>query len=747
MTREAPPKLLVVSSPDDREELVATLRQRGFDEIHTGDGGDETLARARALKPEVMVLCADLEHGDARSLASALRRDPRPPGIVLVGQEHGPVRTALDAAAFEVDQFVTRPLSPKALAFAVSQCARVVAGRAEAENDPIDRATDVAIDVVFREAVASLLAVPELAPTGSEEPTQPYPAEGAPSAPLPVLRGPDEITADHGPAEPVVEPPRAVGVGDDLPTWREPTVILQADKPRAEATPAEDSAEPGGDEPARIGLAELAAYDPAGSDPGDPEALELDRELEDLDLDDDAIAAKEGGFAGELRRKMSQMAERLFGAQRIDTGPSVDLGLAHGAHTEIDLAKLGVDTVVGQADDANLIGGEHHPPATFPDAETHIASAAGSEVGAGSTPGTGPSASEIPVRGELGPAGGDVATILAERCRASFTGHVVFRRQTMEKVVHFVEGRPVFASSNVPHDRMGELLCREGKITREQHARCRDAVLETGRRMGEILVEMGCLKRRELLPAVRRHVEDIIYSLFAWEEGEYAVVSEDHVADEKIRLSRHPAALLLEGVRRKYSWAVLEEHLGTPDAIIVTGARARVDEVLASADLSAAERAFVTSLDGDRTLGEAAAEKSLELLLAYQLAFGLVALGAAQILHKGGDSRADLDTARAPSLVGETDLAIDRQRVLVKRALVDEADYFTLLGVRRDATRFEIRRAYEAARKEYAAGSFPAEVREELGGDIEEINQLLDEALSVLDDDDLRAAYLANLRD
>src|SRR6185295_2920363 len=146
----------------------------------------------------------------------------------------------------------------------------------------------------------------------------------------------------------------------------------------------------------------------------------------------------------------------------------------------------------------------------------------------------------------------DVAGLIARLHRERYNGRVTLRRGDAEKSLFFEEGRPVFATSNLPHDRMGDLLYREGKITREQHARSREIVAETGRRMGEILVEMGFLKRRELLPAVRRHVEDIVYSLFAWDSGAYGTSPGDGGArDEKIRLAAHPTAIVLEGIRRK----------------------------------------------------------------------------------------------------------------------------------------------------------------------------------------------------
>jgi len=83
------------------------------------------------------------------------------------------------------------------------------------------------------------------------------------------------------------------------------------------------------------------------------------------------------------------------------------------------------------------------------------------------------------------------------------------------------------------------------------------------------------------------------------------------------------------------------------------------------------------------------------------LAWGLCVLGLATA------RRTDTEVPdESSALVGETDLAIDRERVRARWELVSEADYFALLGVRRDATAFEIRRAYQSARRDFAADGF-----------------------------------------
>lgn len=432
-----------------------------------------------------------------------------------------------------------------------------------------------------------------------------------------------------------------------------------------------------------------------------------------------------GGFARELRQKMSLMAERLFRGEAKAAPAPVAVGPAHDHHTEIDLAAIGEPA---RMPEATQVFDQVGDTFSTPDAAVSTQTGAGIER-------TGESGGIV--RGEV-----DAATLITRLAAATFTGRLIVRRGAVEKSVAFDAGRPVFASSNVDVDRMGQLLVREGKITPEQYARADALVRETGRRMGEILVERGYLKRRELLPAVRRHVEDILYSIFAWTDGDYRIVAGDGATTERIRVSRDPSALVLEGVRRKFDRAALEQLVGPPGTVIEVADRDRLAAVVAAAELGAEERAALTAFDGKIDLAEAARVSGASLAVVYALGWALVVLGVATARRAAGPEHDE-----GPGMVGETDLAIDRERVRARHALVFDADYFALLGVRKDATGFEIRRAYEAARKDFAADTFPPDLRTELGPELAEIALVLDEAHRVLQDDRLRSDYLAHLVD
>ena len=796
-------KLLLVANPGEADEIARLLVEAGLPSPAIGWGGDETLATCEDARPHVAVLSASLDQGDARSLASAMRAARGPAlRIVLIGDSSGPIRNALDAADFEVDRFVGRPLSGKALAFAVRTCGNesMAAELAEAPppsdlpetvvpeprrrpgfTGPIDRAMEEAISRFVADAMDALDGQWAIGPAGAV-------VQAAPEAAAPPAVEP-EATAK-------VPDPEDVPGWRDPPAWREPTLILSGGGSGKVARAAEA---PG---PLDIDITAPQSASPwdDGSDDDDLGAVDSatsareraiaadDIDLEALDLDSSPserpIAAAtpppratpvpdlltppprpatpppvpadpvlpgepapRGALGRELRRKMSAMAERLF--QGRGDRPAVDVGLAHDAHTEIDLTAIAAEPLgpsgpaasyeeIGTADtfaDTNPLS--RLEPTPSPDA------AAGEED---ETTGRRRSAAsgEPPARGDL--ADLDVATLLGRLLQSRFTGRVSLRRAAAEKTVHFEDGRPIFATSNLPHDRMGDLLYREGKITREQQQRARDLVVESGRRMGEILVEMGFLKPRELLPAVRHHIEDILYSLFAWDTGEF-VISPGDPPGERIRLTRHPAAIVLEGVRRKYGAELLEVRLGSPAAVVAVRSSRQLGAIAAVADLSPPERAVMQKLDGERTIEQVAEAAQVDHVVALQLAFALVALGVAEVVDHGPAAADRATPVRSRALVGETDIAIDRQRVLAKYALVNEADYFTLLGVRRDATSFEIRRAYEAARRDYASVGFPPELQRELAGQLTEINQLIEEAYQVLRDERVRRSYQQNLLD
>lgn len=761
---EIVPSIFVIANPGDRGEILAPLMEAGFADILVGDGSDETLSFCERLQPDVVVLCAELDHGDARALIAALRDGLHGHviRIVLIGETHGPIRNALDVAELAVDRFLGRPLSPKALVFSVRTCAEAALAARMAQEEVQPRNETGGLDDGSNEELDDHRDDDP----GHEEDDDPDDQwdEGELEIEIDAGEISDELAA--------IEVAHAYDWNEpSTPPWRESTVILadEGAEPSPEDThlfppapPLHDEREVlagarsmsmGHDTWAGIddtesgqqlsllagdsGLTDTFSADLGegiGEDIGgdldedfggglDVEYLasasELDVHLADLDGPPEG----EGEFARALRRKMSAMAERLF--------PGQHTAAPHSSSPAMEGPPAFAERAISTP----------NPDQARP--EDKVSGKAPEEV-LDATPGEMPGeVSDENVGGRVVETGtirrgeADAILLIERMYRERFTGRITFRRQGVRKTVSFENGKPVFASSTLSEDRLGALLYREGKITGSQHGEGYARALESGKRMAEALVEMGYLKRRELLPVVRRHLEDLVYSIFSWDSGEYEVVAGGFATGERIRIARHPAAMILEGVRRKLDVDTLMEQVGAPATVLQIIDDRQLKAVVSVADLSVVERKVIASFDGEHNIDEVIRRTGVERATVYQLAYGLIVMHAAQVVRMPDDQDAGLS---------DDEVLIDRQRVLGKLALVGEADYFALLGVRRDATGFEIQRAYEAAQRDYASEMFCLEVRRTFSAEIAEINEMLEEAYRVLRSDSLRRAYLSNLR-
>jgi len=111
-----------------------------------------------------------------------------------------------------------------------------------------------------------------------------------------------------------------------------------------------------------------------------------------------------------------------------------------------------------------------------------------------------------------------------------------------------------------------------------------------------------------------------------------------------------------------------------------------------------------------------------------------------------GAKRAEVAPATVPASPGASrDEASDRATVQARYALVEDGDYFQILGLARDSGPDEIRRAGEALLSRLASPVLHPVVAAELAEQLKEIRVVVGEAVRLLVNDRLRAAYRAHL--
>jgi hypothetical protein len=332
----------------------------------------------------------------------------------------------------------------------------------------------------------------------------------------------------------------------------------------------------------------------------------------------------------------------------------------------------------------------------------------------------------------------DLPLLLGRAFADGMTGRLRIRNDTVEKAVYFEAGLPVMASSEDTSDRMLAMLVREGALDARQYEEAVRVVDATGRKVGSVLVDLGYLRSDELLPAVRRHYESIILTLFAWTTGRWQVDPGITAGPDRTRLLRHPALLVREGLERGYPTERIALRLGTGRNVFLLDNSTNAADITAQVVTERSEMRVPMLFDGVHSLEDVARASGLPEIVLLRIALTLYCFGALRPVEADGSGRGGARPA-------VRDLVIDRERVRARFALACESDYFQVLGVDRFADASDVRRAHARLCKEIAPESLGPELWHELKDQAETIREVLDEALRILCTPTLRSAYEFNL--
>ena len=206
---------------------------------------------------------------------------------------------------------------------------------------------------------------------------------------------------------------------------------------------------------------------------------------------------------------------------------------------------------------------------------------------------------------------------------AQQTGELTLQKGKVKKTIYFETGRPCFAISNLVTDRFGPFLVRVGKITTAQLEECQAAADRTGRRTGDILLDLKLLKDTEKLYYVAQQVKAIVYSVFGWEEGEYRIHFADRAAQEAIKIDLHPANLIVRGVKKLYKPERLYRLLSPEERLIPSPQPAYG---LHEVELERWEAEILPKVDGTRTVAELIHVAQRPEHAVYGFLYGMLAL-------------------------------------------------------------------------------------------------------------------------
>lgn len=186
--------------------------------------------------------------------------------------------------------------------------------------------------------------------------------------------------------------------------------------------------------------------------------------------------------------------------------------------------------------------------------------------------------------------------------RFQVAGVIEAEREGVTKRIVLKDGLVVHATSTDLDDSLGGHLRRKGVLLGAQIEDVMRARRTSERRLGELLVENGLMSPANVYAAIREHVEEIVWSLFYWQDGQVVFrIGEQKDIGASIRILLPLRQVILSGIKRVPDPKPLVARLGRRHTVF---APCYQYEDLIDSGLNAEDLALLQLVDGSRRLVE-----------------------------------------------------------------------------------------------------------------------------------------------
>jgi hypothetical protein len=181
------------------------------------------------------------------------------------------------------------------------------------------------------------------------------------------------------------------------------------------------------------------------------------------------------------------------------------------------------------------------------------------------------------------------------------TGILECKTSSRQKEVAFRDGNVIYASSlNSSEDLLGNMLLKRGKLSKSDLERAITLHKQTGRQLGTTLIDMDLFEKEEIGVVLKMQIEEIVYNLFSWREGDFIFHENAQPRNAPFVLELNTMNVIMEGTRRIDEWTEIQKVLPPDDALlrIAKAPRSEEEDVTLSVD----EFRMLSLINGERTL-------------------------------------------------------------------------------------------------------------------------------------------------
>jgi curved DNA-binding protein CbpA len=308
------------------------------------------------------------------------------------------------------------------------------------------------------------------------------------------------------------------------------------------------------------------------------------------------------------------------------------------------------------------------------------------------------------------------------------SGCLTFKREALQNQFFFLDGFLIIAQTNIPQEKLGEILFKLGKISERTYSMIQEYV-EPKQKIGEILIQKGQVKQKDVYEALMYQSREIVLNIFPFFDGEFSFQEEREFDEQQFESRISIPVIIEEGIRRMAYDPSLEKFMA--EKVPFPKKRDFIYR------LTKEEKEALAKIDGEASAEELLSSSGSRpelfwknLYLFYCLS--LVAFnGEEEISEKKEEAEQVFPEVREPRIA----------EVLELSEKLPNLDYYQILNVERTAPQEEIKKVYFELARKYHPDSFDRNLPPDITKKIADVFDHIAKAYQTLSTEEKRKGY------